>query len=243
MQSNTVSRTLPPLSTSPSKDSAPPGYRVKRVGFYGPPLGVESGLLAEGRRQPATASSGGCCWSGLFCCSPGLEQTDVEPIPNWSTIGGANQYSMVSGSASHLLFHGDALIALNAGLKDVWLPDPVVTGLAGSVDNAIQELTRVKRDLLNDAAGISRQSIDGLLDRAHNLSAALKNLDQFAKQDRKNPKASQLLATVLWQPRSISPDRPVGGAGPDILTPMDRFRADLSLDIQALETLRARIPT
>lgn len=242
MQSNTVSRTLPPPSTSPSGHPPPPGYRVKRVGFYGPPVGVEPGLRTEARRQPATASSGGCCWSGLFCCRPDPELIDVEPIPNWSTIGGANQYSMVSGSASHLLFHGDALIALNAGLKDVWLPDPVVTGLARGVDNAIQNLTLCKRDLSSDAAGISRRSIDRLLDRARNLGTALQDLDGFAKQNRQNPRASQLLATALWHPRSTSPDRPTGGAGPAILTPMDEFRANLSLDILALESLRARIP-
>ncbi len=242
MQSNTVSRTLPPPSTFPSNHPPPPGYRVKRVGFYGPPVGVEPGLRTEAQRQPTPASDGGFCWSGLFCCRPDPELTDVEPIPNWSTIGGANQYSMVSGSASHLLFHGDALIALNAGLKDVWLPDLVVTGLARSVDNAIQDLTLFKRDLSSDAAGISRRSIDGLLDRARNLGTALQNLDEFAKQNRQNPRASQLLATALWHPRSISPDRPTGGAGPDILTSMDEFRANLSLDILALESLRARIP-
>ncbi len=242
MQSHTVSRTLPPPSTSPSNHPPPPGYRVKRVGFYGPPVGVEPGLCTEAQRQPTPASGGGCCWSGLFCCRPDPELIDVEPIPNWSTIGGANQYSMVSGSASHLLFHGDALIALNAGLKDVWLPDLVVTGLARSVDNAIQDLTLFKRDLSSDAAGISRRSIDGLLDRARNLGTALQNLDEFAKQNRQNPRASQLLATALWHPRSTSPDRPTGGAGPDILTPMDQFRANLSLDILALESLRDRIP-
>lgn len=195
---------------------------------------AETALLAEVTSQPAPARSGWCCWSGLFCCRPDPELIDVEPIPNWSTIGGANQYSMVSGSASHLLFQGDALIALNAGLKDVWLPDLVVTGLARSVDSAIQDLTLFKRDLSSDAAGISRRSIDGLLDRARNLGTALQNLDQFAKQNRQNPRASQLLATALWHPRSTSPDRPTGGAGPAILTSMDQFRANLSLDILAL---------
>jgi len=242
MQSNTVSHRLLSLPTIRSDDPPPPDQPVKRVGFYGPPPEAEAALCAEVKREPANTRSGWCCWGSLFCCSPSQELIEEEPIHNWKTIGKENQYSLVSGQASRLLFNGDALIALNAGLKEMWLPDQVVTGLAGSVDNAIQELTGAKRDLLNDAAGISRQSIDALLDRAHDLSTALKNLDQFAKQDRKNPKASQLLATALWQPRSISPDRPVGGVGPAILTPMDRFRADLSLDIQALESLKARIP-
>ncbi len=163
-------------------------------------------------------------------------------MPNWSQIGVENQYSMVSGTASHLLFNGNELVALNEGLKDLWLPGEEVTGLARSVTDALEALTQFKRDLWNDAAGISRQSIGALLDRAGHLSTALNNLDRFAKQQDRSPRCSRLLALWLWRPVSVSPDRPTGGAGPAILTPMDQIRSSLSFDILALESLRARIP-
>lgn len=244
MQSNTAAHRLLSRPTDHSNNPERPNPDTARVvGFYGPPPDAEAALCAEVKRGPANARSGWCCWASLFCCSPGQELIEEETIHNWKAMGVANQYTLVSGSASRVLFNGDELVALTAGLKDMWLPDQEVTELARSVNDALTVLTTCKRDLSSDAAGISGRSIDGLLNQARNLGTALQNLDQFAKQDRKNPKASQLLARGLWQPCSVSPDRPTGGAGPAVLTPMDRFRANLSLDIEALESLKARIPT
>lgn len=243
MQSNTASHRLLSRPIIHSDDAPPPDQPVKRVGFYGPPPEAEAALCAEVKREPANTRSGWCCWARLFCCSPSHELIDEEPIHNWKTIGKQNQHSLVSGHASGLLFeNGNALSALNSGLKEMCLPDHEVNALARDVDEAIQALTLFKHDLATNATGDHRQSIESTLVLGRKLSTALKNLDEFAKHDRENPKASQLLATALWKPCSVSPDRPTGGAGPDILTPMDRFRSDLSLDIAALESLKASIP-
>ena len=90
--------------------------------------------------------------------------------------------------------------------------------------------------------GISRQTIDDLIGHADALGHALARLDTLAKKTDGGGLSPALQETPLWQPFSVSPDRPVGGTGTAILTPMDRFRANLSLDIEALKMLKARIP-
>ncbi len=239
MQSHTA---LTPDSTLPP----PPAYNVKRVGFLDQGRATpvhpvpDPGLTTDARRVPA--SSGWACFSRWFCCGPDHELESVEPLPNWWGIGVENRYSMVSGSAARLLFAGDELLILNQGLNALRLFHTKVESRARSADKSLQNLTLFKGALSNDAAGISRQTIDVLIGHADALGRALARLDTLAKKTDGGGLSPALQETPLWQPCSVSPERPVGGAGTAILTPMDRFRANLSLDIEALKVLKARIP-
>lgn len=226
----------------------PPTYNVKRVGFLdqdnatpGHP-GPDPGLSTEARRVSSSSGSRWTCFSRWFCCGTDHELESVEPLLNWWDIGVENQYSMVSGGAARLLFAGDELLTLNQGLKAMPLFHTEAASRARSVNDALHSLKLFKEALSNDVAGISRQTIDDLIGHADALGHALARLDTLAKKTSGGSRSRALLGTLLWQPFSVSPDRPVGGTGTAILTPMDRFRANLSLDIEALKMLKARIP-
>lgn len=206
------------------------------------PLQVERELIFQTRAPDKPSRKEWGCWVHPFCCSPEEAPPDPDTIPNWSEFHVSNQYSMLSGGASRLLCSGDQLALLNGGLNDLPFLNDAVTAMAKDSDLAIQTLAQFKHQLQTDAAGISRQSIDQLVRRADDLRYALEQLDRLAKKPGRNGQPSVLLQKWLWQPVSVSPGRPHDGAGPPILTPMDRFRSDLSLDIEALKALKARIP-
>lgn len=211
-------------------------------------VGVEQVLIDHAASVVTRSGGSRSCLSWLFCCCPDdtLLAQDALPaedvIPNWFDLGKNNQHSMLRDTACHLLFAADGLKALLDGLNGLPLGNPKARELAGQAGAALEALAPVKHRVLTDAAGISRSSIEQLVRCATRLSSALMKLDRLAKQPSTGGKPSALLGAALWQPTSVSPHRAEPGLGPEVVTALDRFRANLSLDIESLRQLQARIP-
>lgn len=247
MHSKTLSSTAP-------QHLSPP---VKRVSFRGTPVDLfrappppqpETAPLADKRLAaqaaiPAPSTQGGSSWfAGWFCCFPDNTLIDPEPIPNWSGIGPENQMTLVKDAAHRFLFDGDRLRSLSQGLKALPFFDVQAGVRAKDVEATIEALCLFKRGLETDAAGISRQSVTDLIAMARALATALMRLDKLVKAQGMGAGPLSSMATPLWRSLDVLTNRPVGGAGPALDTPMDLFRSGLSLDIECLQQLLARIP-